>query len=447
MSSPLAIAGVTAVLRDLLNNALIDQDVSGSVGGNVTVSALPPDRVVPPGGEDPDQLNVFLHQVSRNTGWASAALPSRDRDGHRLTNPPLALDLHYLLTAYGAGSLHAEILLGYGMHVLHENPVLTRGAIRHALSPGGVNASILPPGFAGANATDLADQVEMIKITPAVLGSEEMSRLWSTLGAHYRPTAAYLVSVVLIEAVEAATTPLPVLSRGPVDPVTGRDAGIAVQPDLMPPYPTLEQIVPPNGQVVARMGETVHFTGHRLSAPQLVARFVDARSERTLELPTANATSGAFDLGLPAVPPAGNPGLNDPMNPENWRAGHYRVSGVLRDPNPAVADRVTNELTLTLAPRIDNIGVTTAGGETTVQVAVAPPVWRGQQASLVIGTMEIVSDPLTADRVSTLEFTAPTSEMPTGQQWVRLKVDAVSSILIDRSGPFPTFDPTQAVTL
>ena len=44
MSSPLAIAGVTAVLKDLLNNGLIDRDLSKHVG-DVKVSSLPPDRI------------------------------------------------------------------------------------------------------------------------------------------------------------------------------------------------------------------------------------------------------------------------------------------------------------------------------------------------------------------------------------------------------------------
>ena len=53
----------------------------------------------------------------------------------RLANAPLALDLHYLLSVYSGGDLHAEILLGYAMQLLHEMPVLTRDAIRTALNP------------------------------------------------------------------------------------------------------------------------------------------------------------------------------------------------------------------------------------------------------------------------------------------------------------------------
>ena len=136
MSTALAIAGVTAVLRDLLNDGLINHNVSGVLGSSVTVSVLAPDRVVPANGTESSQINLFLYLVTPNPGWRNEGLPSRDADGpQRLTNPPLALDLHYLLSAYSGGDLHAEILLGYAMQLLHEMPVLTREAIRTALNP------------------------------------------------------------------------------------------------------------------------------------------------------------------------------------------------------------------------------------------------------------------------------------------------------------------------
>ena len=47
-------------------------------------------------------LNFFLYQVTPNLGWRNADLPSRENGGSRTTYPPLALDLHYLLTAYGS---------------------------------------------------------------------------------------------------------------------------------------------------------------------------------------------------------------------------------------------------------------------------------------------------------------------------------------------------------
>ena len=70
--------------------------------------------------------------------------------------PPLALDLHYIITAYGRADFQAEILLGYAMHLLHERPMLDREAIRRALDPSPLDVSMLPPTFQVLAASDLA---------------------------------------------------------------------------------------------------------------------------------------------------------------------------------------------------------------------------------------------------------------------------------------------------
>src|SRR5262245_49917777 len=100
MSNALAIAGVTAVVRDLLDSGLIDHQITDAMGQGVTVSALAPDLIRIEGADARPQLNVFLHQVTHNAAWRNVDLPSRGKNGERLRNPPLALDLHYLVTAY-----------------------------------------------------------------------------------------------------------------------------------------------------------------------------------------------------------------------------------------------------------------------------------------------------------------------------------------------------------
>lgn len=214
MSTALAIASVTAVLKDLLHNGLIDHDLVSSVG-DVTVSALPPDRIDVSATTGKSQLNIFLYQVTPNIGWRNAGLPSRDGRGERLTNPPLALDLHYLLTAYGAKDLHSEILLGYGMQLLHETPVLTRDAIRTSLKPPSTveGGGELPPEMRTLFKSELSEQVEQIKIVPQSLSAEEISKLWAAFQARYRPTAAYQASVVLIENRQSTRSALPVRAR------------------------------------------------------------------------------------------------------------------------------------------------------------------------------------------------------------------------------------------
>ena len=142
MSSPLALAAVTAVLRDLLNNGLIAHDITGALGNNVAVTAEPPDTIAIDGNNARTQLNLYLHQVTPNAGRRNVGLPSRDDRGTRLANPPLALDLHYLLTAYGAAELHSEVVMGYDMNLQHETTVLDRQAIRTELGGGTVDSRI-----------------------------------------------------------------------------------------------------------------------------------------------------------------------------------------------------------------------------------------------------------------------------------------------------------------
>ena len=190
------------MLTDLLNDGLTDHDIPEAIGNaQVTVSALPLDRVVSSSnGEDPNQLNLFLHRVTPNLGWRNAGLPTFDHNGRQVSNTPLALDLHYLLTAYGSKNFHAEILLGYAMQLMHETPVLSRTAIREILgdsSPIGV--SIPLPTRQALSAAKLAEQVEQVKLSPESLDTEEISRLWASFQSAYRPTVAYQATVILIE--------------------------------------------------------------------------------------------------------------------------------------------------------------------------------------------------------------------------------------------------------
>jgi hypothetical protein len=214
MSTALAIASVTQVLKDLLNDGLINNDITGTLGVNVKVTSLPPDRIDTTLASEDSQLNLFMYHTTTNMGWRNEGFPSLNAKGERIGNPPLALDLHYLLSAYGSTELHPEILLGYGMQLLHETPVLTRDAIRTSLS---INPSVppaqLPQYLRMLSTSELADQIEQIKITPQALSTEEIYKLWAAFLTRYRPTSAYHVSVILIESKKSTKAALPVLQR------------------------------------------------------------------------------------------------------------------------------------------------------------------------------------------------------------------------------------------
>jgi len=444
MSSALAIASVTAVLKDLLDNAMIDHSVSASVGGTVTVTALAPDRIKT-GDDESAQLNLFLYHITPNPGWRNVGQPSRNERGERLTNPPLALDLYYLLTAYGKQDFEAEILLGYATQIFHETPILTRDAIRKALAPPSpVGGNILPPALGALVASDLADQVELIKISPHQMTTEEISKLWTAFQTKYRSSVAYHASVVLIQSKYPIRSPLPVLTRGKPDTATGRDEGMISQPSLIPPYPTLQEAIPQNQQPAIRMGEILILRGHHLDGDQVTARFMHVRSSGTLELPVSpGGTSIECQVQTPPDPAPGPVTPDSPQNPDNWQAGVYSVAAVIhRSGQP---DRITNELPVVLAPRIKNITSSTTGGMVTLTVECSPKVWKTQQATLVVSDREIAVEPITQDKTDILTFIS--SSLPGGPQWVRLRVDGIDSILIDRNVQPPAFDSTQEVTI
>jgi hypothetical protein len=424
VSNALAIAGVTAVLRDLLNDGFINHNVSGVLGSTVTVSALPPDRLVPPNGTESTQLNLFLHQVTPNQGWRNDGLPSRDVSGrHRLTNPPLALDLHYLLSARGAEELHAEILLGYAMQLLHESPVLLRSAITTALNPSPPVGTTLPPALRALADCGLADQVEQIKITPEYLSTEEMSKLWTAVQSHYRPTAAYLATVVLIESSQPARAPLPVLSRGPRDLATGLDRGVITEPGLVPPFPTIQSVLAINKQPAATVGAPVAIAGHHLDGTNRLIVLSNARFQIDQEVPAAAGTSStAMQFVVPDLP-----------------VGIYQLS--VRVTRPGEPDpRTSNQLALVIGPQITTplpINVARDGeGTATITLDCQPQVRPGQQVSLLLGTREVFAQPFAA-ATGTLTFIVEAA--PVGDPLVRLRVDGIESPLIDYEAKPPVF--------
>ena len=430
MSSALAIAGVSAVLQSMLTG--LKSDLSTALGVAPDITALAPEDVTQTKDAKPC-LNLFLYQVTPNPGWRNVNHPSRDAAGDRIANPPLALDLHYLLTAYGSADLQAEVLLGYGMQLLHETPVLARDLIRSILNP-----AIPPvlPIYQALQTVGLADQIEQIKVTLGAMNTEELSKLWTALQAQYRPTATYIATVVLIEASRAARSPLPVLSRGKVDPVTHREAGVAVQPNLLPPYPFIESIAPDTKQIAAELGDTLVVSGHNLDGVAGQYRLLIANAWRGIERDifpevAASGTESSVSFLLP----------NDPVN---IPAGTYTACLQLQkagEPRP----RRTNVLPLTIAPKIQSGSLPASiniGGNPSITLTptCTPQVRPNQRVSLLLGGIELLADPFTvATATPSFTFTDPVPD----KYWVRLRVDGVDSLLVDTSVSPPQFTGPQ----
>ena len=429
MSSALAIAGVTQLLRDLLNEGLIDADVSGTLGGNVNVRTRAPDITEKGKAETDSILNLFLHRVSPNTGLVNEVLPTRDANGARIANTPLALDLHYLMSAHGGAELHSEILLGHAMQILHEHPVIGRAEIRAGLNSLPAIGGDLPPALQSLGQTRLADQMEQIRITPVDMGLEEQSRLWTACQASLRSSTAYLVTVVLIERRDPAVRPLPVLTLGP------NNQGVRVEPSLIPPFPAITGITLPAGQPSARLNDPITILGHHLDGNPVTARFTNAQltAPVVVAIPLGNVTANAVRVTISNLPLV-------------WGAGPFTVElEVLRAGE--LVPRRTNSFGISIAPvmALPPAAIARAGdGSVTIDLQLQPRVRPGQVATLSVGGREAIANdiPSPADQ---LQFRFDT--LPPGNQAARLRIDGVDSWLIDRTKTPPVFDPTQFIVV
>jgi hypothetical protein len=190
MSNYLAVATVTAVLRDVL------QEAAGTAVPGATVTTCRPEAVND-GGQNKPVVNIFLYGVTPNAALRNADLPTRNADGGLVRYPQAALDLHYLLSFYGAESeLVPQRLLGRAISALHAQPLLSPDKIRSV-----IKVSHKTKGQSGyIGESNLDEQIEPVRFSPLSLNLEELSKLWSVFfQVPYALSVAYEAGVVLIE--------------------------------------------------------------------------------------------------------------------------------------------------------------------------------------------------------------------------------------------------------
>lgn len=327
MSDYLAIGGVSAVLKSLLGDALSQGGPATILGSTSAITNTSPDLIVT-GPDEAAQINLFMYYASINPSLRNLGLPSQDAGGNRVANPPLAINLHYLVTTYGAAQYDPEILLAWAMQVFHNTPVVPRAVIEQALADL-TSAHPATPQQSLIATTNLASQVEQIRITPETLTTEEIYRLWAAFSTSYRPTTSYQVSVVVIQDTQAYTANLPVQRRS-----------VMALPLVSP---VLDQVTPPmvaTGEVLTVTGSsllgnsaaetTISFDGAdaisaatvqgnvvRVNAPaSLFAGVHTLRAIRTVTFETSDRVHSGFSSNpiafqlLPTVTPAGGPPLS-----------------------------------------------------------------------------------------------------------------------------------------
>jgi uncharacterized protein DUF4255 len=183
VSNALAIATVTATLRQLLQPA-IQRTVTGA-----QVRTLRPDLIA--ADRSGSGVNLFLYEAYPDADFRNDDLPTRRADGAPIRKPRAALGLTYLISCFGSDdALEPQRLLGATAATLHAWPVLSRSDIASAIAA--------EPDILGGS--DLAEQPELVRMSMLRLGTEELSRLWSMFSPlPYHLSVAYQASVVLID--------------------------------------------------------------------------------------------------------------------------------------------------------------------------------------------------------------------------------------------------------
>lgn len=419
MSNFLAIATVTATLSELLQAAILP-DVPGA-----DVTTLRPDSN---GGMPPTGVNIFLYQVMPNAAWQNMDLPGRRANGDLIQRPQTALDLHYLLTFYGADAqLEPQRVLGSVVRAMRSRPVLTRDAIRQ---------TIARPAYLFLAESDLADSVELVKFTPLPLSLEELSKLWSVyFQTPYSLSIAYQATVVLIEGEETVRAGLPV-----------RERNIYVAPLRQP---LIEKVSSSEGEdafivstsrlvITGRRlrGEATHVTVGGINVTPAPQDLSDTRI--SIPLP-AGLRAGA--QGAQVVQPRlmGTP-------PTEHRGVESNLAAFVLHPTINRKDDDTPDITVS-PPAISSDGTRTAD----VTVKLSPHAGRTQRASLLLSELNPPpgrapraysfaaaprSEPDDPAETDTLMF--PVSGVAAGDYLARVQVDGAASPLeqdADESNP------------
>ncbi|MEU1405976.1 DUF4255 domain-containing protein [Streptomyces sp. NPDC005728] len=180
MSNALALAHVSQALA-----LLIESHLQPEIDMAVKVEPRKPPTEPP---TDPT-ISVFLYQVTPNPSQRNNDLPTRAPDGRLVRRAAAALDLQYLITAYGDETeLVGQRLIGSVVRTLHETPILPKDVIELAGEK---------PYLADS---DLAEAAQRVRFTPTVMDIDETSKLWGMLyQTPYALSVVYQASLVLID--------------------------------------------------------------------------------------------------------------------------------------------------------------------------------------------------------------------------------------------------------
>jgi hypothetical protein len=403
VSNFLAIATVTAALQQILQGPV------GAAVGGATVGFSRPDGSS--GGGGGPLVNVYLYQVTPNSAYRNADLPTRRADGSLTQKPQAALELHYLFTFHGDDSkLEPQRMLGAVVNALQVQPLLSTQNIQAAVTQ-----------FAFLAGSGLDTQVERVKFTPTSLSLEEFTKLWSAFfQVEYSLSAAYQASLVLIQSDDTPQEGLPVAARN-VYALPFRQPFIT---QVISQAGANQPILPTSTLVV--------------QGTQLLAPLTLIRMGNDVVAP-ATVTDKAIILPLP-------PGL----------AAGVQALQVIQQLSIGTPAQPHSGFESNLAPFVLHpVIVTVTASSVQISVNITPAVQQGQRATLLLNeattpppsspaAYSFSLNPLTGS-TSTLTFNLTNVQAGGTKYFIRVAIDGAESLL-DLDPASATFGPTVTIT-
>ena len=345
----MALLDIGAVTRTLMK--IIDLSVNLSsdwpaASPALTVSPMPPDKLA---GDA--VAGLYLYHVTEDAAFKNQPPPSGVTD---LRFTPMALDLHYVLTARSgdndAGTLTEQLIMGLAMKGLRDVPMIDDTTLVHG-------QPVVDGGMS------LRDNYLRIVLHP-VPAAEAVS-YWTAGSSPLRLSAYYQASVVLLEPDPPPRGAGRVLVYGIQTFTTGTprlDASTSVLAFQLPGESRPRQVSTQPAQVTQLgAGDPFTLTGSALTggAATLLLRQVAATTPVVADAAWQLQVTAAGATARAQVSASGTP------TPPGLYAASIRVARQSRGPDGAIraTTQVSNEVPLAIAPGISALGTPDATGK------------------------------------------------------------------------------------
>lgn len=386
MSNALGAAAATATFASILQNALDRAAADGLGPSSAAVVVGRPTATLPTG----PVVHLYLYRVSTNASWANRDLAFRDSTGRLTEVPRAALTLHYLITFFGdEDALEAERLLGIVAAHLHSEPYLSRDL---------VTATVGDAATPFLAASDLADDLELVRLTPVDLSVDDLSRLWGALPAGaFGVSLAYEATPVLLEPEVQPSRALPV-----------REAEITVVAGAPPSITSVELADDTDPPSPIEAGAVLLVRGANLAGATTRVEIDGAAVDNAA---VSRLTDDSLRLTIPSGLEAGV---------RRVRVTHVHATSAAGTEQSSAS----NVIAVALRPRVD--GASLDG--TVLTVAVTPSVGAGQRAEVSLDPVAGGASVALAASVDGGALVVDTSGLDAGEHRVRARVDDVDSI-------------------